>query len=124
MYTYRTSINKHGGHVEIAVYDPERWEGQGGAKFGFEAEVYVQQRWIGDDPNKMVAQVSMGAIGSHSPEDALERMEVYHLAAQLAAFINDQLREESWENVGKWLEAKLPAEPTDKPLRYKFEVGS
>lgn len=122
-YTYRYSISEYSANIEIAIYDPNRWDGAGGAKFGHDANVWVvEQVYSGDDVVRFVARCSQGSIGSHSPDDAAERIDVYQQAADLARYINDAIIRNGWEATAEWLEANLPKEKITERFKYPAEV--
>lgn len=103
---YRVSFGQDHGRVEVAIFDPQRWiksapENPGGSKFGFEAEAYVSEDRTGDwarEDRPLVAEVSQAAIGTHSVEDAEQRIFVYTQALRIATWINN------WIAAGRTLE--------------------
>ncbi len=91
MYRWRIDARDDFARIEIGINDPERWEGKGGMKFGFEAEVHVSRSWT-ERSALPVAEVSMAAIGTHTPAEAMQRADVYLQAAMLAEWLNAGLR--------------------------------
>lgn len=129
-YIYRVSHypgEANMAQVSVAIYDPERYEGEGGERFGYDATVYVDSViWEGRD--QPPAQPSQGSIGSVAPEDALLRIDVYRQATAIAFWINDQLLSESktLDETMTALKLQLDAEPVHDapPLVCSYRVGS
>lgn len=95
-YISRVNVGTHSAHVEIAIYDPNRWKDatpKGGAKFGHEATVYAQPGGSGWD-GPLVAGVSVGGLGTHSADDAEGRIDVYQQGADVARFITDMAQQD------------------------------
>lgn len=113
-YTNNVRFNQFGGVIRVAIFDPERNDGAGGAKFGFAAEVTISDS-SGSFANsgRFVATVSMSAIGSHTPEEAAQRIDVYSQAADIAYFFNQQIEHQPYENLVKWLTDALPERTSD-----------
>jgi hypothetical protein len=89
-YISRLNLSEFSVHAEVSIYDPNRWHDgapKGGPKFGFGASIFGSRGRDG----KLVAGVQIGGIGSHSPEDAAERIDVYAQGADVARFITDML---------------------------------
>lgn len=89
-YIYRVNASIYSLQVEVAIFDPDRYDGKGGARFGFEAEVSC---YAGSEqfPDRTKVGCSQGSIGTHSPEDAALRIDVYQQAADIARFVRDRL---------------------------------
>lgn len=106
--------------VEVGIFDPERYEGQGGTRFGFTAEARYD-RGFGFTPDSR-AECSQASIGSTSPEEAQLRVDVYQQAIDLARFINDQLDVGTPAmGIASFLKENLatdPSKPADRPFKY------
>lgn len=117
-YISRVSMNEYSASVEVAICDPKRWPDNRptyGAKFGFEASVHASTR---QDDNFLTAGVAVGGIGSHSPEDAAERIDVYSQGADVARFITDMAHLGfAPEIIGEYLTEKLGG---GKPTTARF----
>lgn len=123
MYLNNVYLNDYSGRIEVGIYDPDRFEGEGGMRFGFTAEVNVHENFHADGPyvegKNFIAEVSQSSIGVTSPEEADLRIDVYQQATDIARFINQELRlDVSWKAISQWLQANLPTGPHADRFRY------
>lgn len=85
--------SKHSFKAEVGPIDPERWtdkEGNPveGFAFGDSAEVFAFTPGYGEEEGVIKYEVTMGAIGSHSPARAKRRMLSYKIAIAIAEQAN------------------------------------
>lgn len=121
-YIYGVRFNQYGGQVEVAIYDPTRWDGSGGPRFGYDAGVWVAEDYgtpgSATYGGAMVAKVSQGSIASHSPDEAALRIDVYQQAANIARYINTALAAGmGLVAIGEVLEGMLGRDPRDTPFK-------
>jgi hypothetical protein len=84
-YIYRVNGNETGVWVEVAIYDPDRYDGAGGARFGFDAQATLTENW--NERDRLVAEVTQGSIGNTSPDEGALRVDVYAQAVEIARYM-------------------------------------
>lgn len=115
-YLYRVRFNEMGLQVTAGIFDPTT----GGIRFGYDANLTADEE-PRTGANRV--EVSQGAIGSHSPDDAELRIDVYQQVASMARFIKEMLDEgESYAAVGEFLKANLAVDPM-YPAASGFKYG-
>jgi hypothetical protein len=77
------------GQAASAKGSTDSFRIQIGEDFGAVAEIYVDTKYGDDTPE---IEVSFPAIGAHSPEVALGRVEVYRTAAEFADTLDELAR--------------------------------
>lgn len=82
--------------IEIGPWDEDRFEGRGGFQFGMTAEVWVRTQGFGS--SAVEATVSIGGIGAHDADVAVQRANVYLEAAAIAKRV-DYLASQGWDMV-------------------------
>ena len=121
-YLYGVRLNDYGGQVEIGIFDPERWDGKGGLRFGYSVIVYIENG-LTTLNRKPTVGVSIGGIVPHSPEDAELRIDCYRQGADIARLVRDELEAgQPWEKIVAFLTEILPTEP-EHATENRFAVG-
>lgn len=120
-YIYKISESGASIHIEVAEWDPDRWDGEGGARFGYEATVYAYERllaWKADDPEATRTEwevtVNMGSM-SVPPAEAAQRARIYTNAANAGAYLEWRLA--ARHNPGEII-AELQREVGSDPRGY------
>lgn len=106
-YLYRVYYNLHGLRIEVGEYDPERFDGEGGMRFGFTADVHTYELELG----KWTVSVNMSSMAV-GPEEAEQRSRIYLNAAHAGRHIKWRLeRGDAITEIGRELAHEIGAEP-------------
>jgi hypothetical protein len=121
MYLYRVNYTPQYVAVEVGIFDPEKFDGKGGMRFGYTADVRVDTAIFGRNPEAIEVAVSQASIGSTSVAEAQLRVDVYQAATDVGHFVLFALREPSAtvEEIGASLASMLPADaPSERPHEF------
>lgn len=123
-YLYYNRIREHGGMVEVGIYDPNRWDGEGGMNFGLTAEVHLDDAWFHTrQPGTWRVQVSWGSTGAGPIAEMEQKMDVYQQAIDIAKAIQEALDNDvPLLDIKAMLDERLGEGPRTE--RFVFEAAS